>query len=114
MIPSNKIVGPNSIAVEVDNVKEVSFDYKPIYESISRIYLSFINREDVVQSIVNDESNFNIKLFYRLYELIAEHSLYTVMERKHFAQLIENLEKQIKEKIKMDKEKLKEYVKLLE
>ena len=92
-----QLINPEAYILKSGRMKEFNFDYKSFVENISRMYLNFSDREDFIVGVVSDKTGFNIKLFYKMYELIAGYPLLSVPEREQFAQLMENLEKKFKE-----------------
>ena len=100
---TQQLNGPNSVAMKVNNMKELNFDPKFLIENIAQLYLNFSDKEEFITGVANDERSFDIVLFYKTLKVLEKYSLFSSEDSERFMQLIKNLEEKSKLKGEEDK-----------
>ena len=77
----NCLNGPKAReTLKVKDMKDLGFDPKLYLTCIIRVYLGYINDKEFLQTIVNDERSFSIKILLKTEMLIKKYNMLTFDE----------------------------------
>ena len=67
--------GPKSTELKIEGMKDFGFEPKLYLTSIVKVYLDYINDEEFLKTIVNDERSFSVEIFKKTEKIIHRYKM---------------------------------------